>query len=280
MKNKVVSAAEAVAIIRDRDTVACSGFVGTGTPDELIVALEKRFLETGTPERPHAGVRGGAGRRQGPRPEPPRARGPGEARDRRPLVAGAQAGQARRREQDRGLQPAAGRDLLPLPRHRRAPRRLAHQGGPAHLRRSAPGRRQDQRAHDRGAGARDGDRRRGVPLLQGLPDHRGADPRHHRRPLRQHHHGARGAHARQPRHRHGGQELRRLRDRAGRAHRRAGRAQSRARSWCRACWSTAWCSRSRRTTCRPTAPTTTRPSRASSRCRSPCSRRWRSTSAR
>ena len=50
MKNKVVSPAEAVAIIRDRDTVACSGFVGTGTPDELIVALEKRFLETGSPK--------------------------------------------------------------------------------------------------------------------------------------------------------------------------------------------------------------------------------------
>jgi propionate CoA-transferase len=49
MKNKIVSAAEAVAIIRDRDTVACSGFVGTGTPDELIMALEKRFLETGAP---------------------------------------------------------------------------------------------------------------------------------------------------------------------------------------------------------------------------------------
>ena len=49
MKNKIVSATEAIAIIRDRDTVACSGFVGTGTPDELIVALEKRFLETGTP---------------------------------------------------------------------------------------------------------------------------------------------------------------------------------------------------------------------------------------
>src|SRR5258708_36677253 len=49
MKNKIVSAAEAVAIIRDRDTIACSGFVGTGTPDELIIALEKRFLGTGAP---------------------------------------------------------------------------------------------------------------------------------------------------------------------------------------------------------------------------------------
>jgi len=49
MKNKIVSAAEAVAIIRDGDTIACSGFVGSGTPDELIVALEQRFVETGSP---------------------------------------------------------------------------------------------------------------------------------------------------------------------------------------------------------------------------------------
>ena len=49
MKNKIVSAAEAIAIVRDGDTIAFSGFVGTGTPDELIVALEKRFLETGHP---------------------------------------------------------------------------------------------------------------------------------------------------------------------------------------------------------------------------------------
>ena len=47
--NKLVSAAEAVAFIRDRDTIASSGFVGTGTPDELICALEKRFLENGGP---------------------------------------------------------------------------------------------------------------------------------------------------------------------------------------------------------------------------------------
>jgi propionate CoA-transferase len=50
LKNKIVSAAEAVAIIRDGDTIACSGFVGTGTPDELIRAIEKRFLESGGPK--------------------------------------------------------------------------------------------------------------------------------------------------------------------------------------------------------------------------------------
>src|SRR6478672_9936304 len=50
MKNKIVSAADAIAIVRDGDTIAFSGFVGTGTPDELILELEKRFLETGHPK--------------------------------------------------------------------------------------------------------------------------------------------------------------------------------------------------------------------------------------
>lgn len=49
MHNKVVTADDAVSVIRDGDTVCISGFVGVGTPDELIIALEKRFLETGHP---------------------------------------------------------------------------------------------------------------------------------------------------------------------------------------------------------------------------------------
>ncbi len=49
MRNKVVSADEAVAIIRDGDTLCNSGFVGTGTPDELLAALERRFLGSGSP---------------------------------------------------------------------------------------------------------------------------------------------------------------------------------------------------------------------------------------
>ena len=49
IKNKIVSAANAVALIQDGDTVCTSGFVGTGTPEELIIALEKRFIETGSP---------------------------------------------------------------------------------------------------------------------------------------------------------------------------------------------------------------------------------------
>jgi propionate CoA-transferase len=44
LKNKIVSADEAIAIVRDGDTMCISGFVGIGTPDELILALERRFL--------------------------------------------------------------------------------------------------------------------------------------------------------------------------------------------------------------------------------------------
>src|SRR4029450_10761030 len=49
VKNKIVSTAEAVAIIRDHDTVAFSGFVGSGTPEELIAGLERRFVASGPP---------------------------------------------------------------------------------------------------------------------------------------------------------------------------------------------------------------------------------------
>lgn len=50
MKHKVVSPAEAAALIRDGDTVTTSGFVGIGVPDELLAAIETRFLETGHPK--------------------------------------------------------------------------------------------------------------------------------------------------------------------------------------------------------------------------------------
>ena len=48
-KNKIVSADEAVAVIGDGDMVAVSGFVGIGTPDELIMALARRFEASGAP---------------------------------------------------------------------------------------------------------------------------------------------------------------------------------------------------------------------------------------
>ncbi|MFO1295140.1 MAG: malonate decarboxylase subunit alpha [Rubrivivax sp.] len=46
---KHVSAAEAMALVRDGDTVATSGFVGIGFAEGLAVALEQRYLESGAP---------------------------------------------------------------------------------------------------------------------------------------------------------------------------------------------------------------------------------------
>jgi len=48
-RGKIVSADEAVRVIRNGDTIALDGVVGGGAPDELITALEKRFLESGEP---------------------------------------------------------------------------------------------------------------------------------------------------------------------------------------------------------------------------------------
>ena len=48
-RSKIVSAQEAVRLIRDGDTVATSGFVGIGFAEELAIALEQRFLYGGHP---------------------------------------------------------------------------------------------------------------------------------------------------------------------------------------------------------------------------------------
>jgi len=47
--NKIVTADRAVACIQDGDTIATSGFVGTGFPEALAIALEKRFVESASP---------------------------------------------------------------------------------------------------------------------------------------------------------------------------------------------------------------------------------------
>jgi propionate CoA-transferase len=49
MRNKVTSVAEAVAVVQSGDAICTSGFVGIGVPDALLVALERRFVETGEP---------------------------------------------------------------------------------------------------------------------------------------------------------------------------------------------------------------------------------------
>jgi propionate CoA-transferase len=43
-RNKIVSAADAVGLIRDGDTIATGGFVGVGFAENIAVALEQRFL--------------------------------------------------------------------------------------------------------------------------------------------------------------------------------------------------------------------------------------------
>lgn len=48
-QNKVVSAAEAVSVIKNGDMIATGGFVGIGFAEHLAVALERRFLDEGEP---------------------------------------------------------------------------------------------------------------------------------------------------------------------------------------------------------------------------------------
>lgn len=49
MNAKIVTADEAVRHIRNGDTVAIGGFVGMGHPEEITLALERHFLEYGSP---------------------------------------------------------------------------------------------------------------------------------------------------------------------------------------------------------------------------------------
>ncbi len=48
-KGKIVSAEEAIRLIRDGDTVATGGFVGIGFPEELAVALEQYYADNKKP---------------------------------------------------------------------------------------------------------------------------------------------------------------------------------------------------------------------------------------
>ena len=74
-KGKVVTAPEAVKLIRDGDTVATGGFVGIGFAEEIAIALEERFLSApdAGPRAAHSGLCGRAGgrQRQGPQSSRP-----------------------------------------------------------------------------------------------------------------------------------------------------------------------------------------------------------------
>ena len=50
---KIVTADEAVRLIRDGDTIATGGFVGIGFAEEIAVALEKLYLSKGDKNKPH-----------------------------------------------------------------------------------------------------------------------------------------------------------------------------------------------------------------------------------
>lgn len=50
MKNKVVTAEQAVSLVRDRDTLSSVGFVQSCVPEALLKALERRYLDTGSPK--------------------------------------------------------------------------------------------------------------------------------------------------------------------------------------------------------------------------------------
>jgi len=54
-KGKVVSAADAVKLIRDGDTLATGGFVGIGFAEEIAIAIEQRFLGANDEEASKAG---------------------------------------------------------------------------------------------------------------------------------------------------------------------------------------------------------------------------------
>ncbi|PKN10153.1 MAG: acyl CoA:acetate/3-ketoacid CoA transferase, partial [Deltaproteobacteria bacterium HGW-Deltaproteobacteria-5] len=49
-RGKIVSVDEAMRVIRDGDTVSIDGFIGGLAPEELLIGLERRFLETGEPK--------------------------------------------------------------------------------------------------------------------------------------------------------------------------------------------------------------------------------------
>ena len=224
-RDKIVTAAEAVALIRDGDTIVVEGFAGQCFAEELTLALEARFLQTGYSPRSDVGVHSGTRGSAGPRHRPVVLRRPAQAGHRRPLGDVGRARQDGRGRQDRGLQPAAGRDRAAVPRYRRGQAGPAHAGRSGHVRRPTQRRRQDQRQDHRGPRRADAHRRPGVPVLQGIRAARRRVPaRYHRRPERQHHHGARGVVPGVPGHRHRGAQRRRTRDRAGRTNRRRGSA--------------------------------------------------------
>jgi propionate CoA-transferase len=51
---KIVSAREAVRLIRDGDTVATGGFVGIGFPEEIAIAIEELYFSRDAQDAPRS----------------------------------------------------------------------------------------------------------------------------------------------------------------------------------------------------------------------------------
>jgi propionate CoA-transferase len=49
MLKKIIPAEDAISVLHDGDILATAGYGGHGVPEQLLVTLERRFLETGTP---------------------------------------------------------------------------------------------------------------------------------------------------------------------------------------------------------------------------------------
>lgn len=65
MKNKIMTAQEAVNLIKDEDTVVCDGFLMTNTPEEILEALGKRFAKEHHPQKLDVWFPCGVGNYQG-----------------------------------------------------------------------------------------------------------------------------------------------------------------------------------------------------------------------
>lgn len=63
--SKIMSGDEAVKLIKNGDQLAIDGFVGAGIAEEILEALEKRFIETGEPRNLTIYHVGGPGNRKG-----------------------------------------------------------------------------------------------------------------------------------------------------------------------------------------------------------------------
>ena len=47
---KVITSREAAALVQDNMTVAVGGFITYGVPEDCLVSLQKRYVETGSPK--------------------------------------------------------------------------------------------------------------------------------------------------------------------------------------------------------------------------------------